>query len=55
VTVTDNQGTPINDLLTFSIPAYSQVIQPLWGLPFTTGVKWTASGAGVTGGMTGFQ
>jgi hypothetical protein len=55
VTITDNQGTPINDLLTFSIPAFSQVIQPLWGLPFTTGVKWTASGSGVTGGMTGYQ
>ncbi len=55
VTVSDNIATPINDILTFSIPAFSQVIQPLWGQSFTTGVKWTASGAGVTGGMLGYQ
>lgn len=55
VTITDNQGTPINDLLTFSIPGNSQIIQPLHGLAFTSGVKWTASGTGVTGGLLGFQ
>jgi hypothetical protein len=55
VTVTDNAGTPINDVLTFSIPANSQLIQPLYGMAFTSGVKWTASGAGVTGGAIGYQ
>lgn len=55
VTVTDNQGTPINDVLTFAIPANSQLIQPLFGIAFTTGVKWSASGAGVTGGLMGYQ
>jgi hypothetical protein len=55
VTVTDNQGTPVNDVLTFSIPPYSQLIQPLGGVAFTTGVKWLASGSGVTGAIIGNQ
>jgi hypothetical protein len=55
VTVTDNAGTPINDILTFSIPANSQLIQPLYGVAFSSGLKWSASGAGVTGGVIGFQ
>jgi hypothetical protein len=55
VTVTDNAGTPINDILTFSIPANSQLIQPLYGIAFSSGVKWSASGAGVTGGALGYQ
>lgn len=54
-TVTDNTGTPINDVLTFSIPANSQLIQPLYGISFNAGVKWSASGSGVTGGMIGYQ
>jgi len=55
VTVTDNQATPINDVLTFSIPGNSQLIQPLWGVAFTTGVKWNASATGVTGAILGYQ
>ena len=55
VTVTDNEGTPINDVLTFSIPAYSQLIQPLYGVAFTSGVKWSASASGVTGAILGYQ
>ena len=55
VTVTDNQGTPINDVLTFSIPAYSQLIQNVGGVAFTTGVKWLASVSGVTGAVIGNQ
>jgi len=55
VTVTDNAGTPINDVLTFSIPGNSQLIQPLAGVAFTTGVKWSASGTGVTGAVLGYQ
>jgi hypothetical protein len=55
VTVTDNAGTPINDVLTFSIPANSQLIQPLYGVAFTTGMKWSASGTGVTGAALGYQ
>jgi hypothetical protein len=54
VTITDNQGTPINDYLAFTV-APGQVIQPLYGLQFTSGVKWSASTTGVTGGMTGYQ
>jgi len=55
VTVTDNQATPINDVLTFSIPGNSQLVQPLWGVAFTTGVKWNASASGVTGAILGYQ
>jgi len=55
VTVTDNTGTPINDILTFSIPANSQLIQDLHGIAFNLGVKWSASGTGVTGGLIGYQ
>jgi hypothetical protein len=55
VTVTDNAGTPINDVLTFSLPANSQLIQPLWGVAFSSGVKWSASGTGVTGAALGYQ
>lgn len=55
VTVSDNAGTPVNDVLTFSIPANSQLLQPLWGIAFSSGVKWTASVSGVTGGMIGYQ
>jgi hypothetical protein len=55
VTVTDNEGTPVNDIITFSLPAYSQLIQPLGGVAFTSGVKWLASGSGVTGALVGNQ
>jgi hypothetical protein len=55
VTVTDNEGTPVNDVLTFSIPASSQLIQPLYGVAFTSGLKWTASTSGVTGAILGYQ
>jgi hypothetical protein len=55
VTVSDNQGTAVNDVLTFSIPANSQLIQPLGGVAFTSGLKWTASGTGVTGAVLGYQ
>jgi len=55
VTVTDNAGTPVNDVLTFTIPANSQLIQPLYGVAFTTGMKWSASGTGVTGAALGYQ
>lgn len=55
VTVTDNTATPINDVLTFSIPAGSQLIQPLYGTSFNLGVKWSASGTGFTGSVLAFQ
>jgi hypothetical protein len=55
ITVSDNAGTPINDVLTFSIPANSQLIQPLWGVAFSSGVKWTASTTGLTGALLGYQ
>ncbi len=55
VTVSDNQATPVNDILTFSIPAFSQVIQPLFGVQFTSGIKWNASATGVTGAIIGYQ
>jgi hypothetical protein len=55
VTITDNTGTPINDVLTFSIPPFSQLIQPLYGAAFNLGVKWTASTTGLTGALVAYQ
>jgi hypothetical protein len=55
ITVSDNQGTPVNDTLTFSIPGNSQLVQKLEGIAFTSGIKWSASGTGVTGGILGYQ
>lgn len=55
VTVTDNTATPINDILTFSIPANSQLIQPLYGVAFNLGLKWGASSTGVTGAVISYQ
>lgn len=55
VTLTDNTGTPINAMLTFAIPGNSNVVEPLHGGAFNAGVKWTASGAGVTGYVVAYQ
>jgi hypothetical protein len=55
VTVTDNTATPINDILTFSIPPFSQLVQPLYGTAFNLGVKWSASASGVTGAVVAYQ
>ena len=55
VSVSDNQGTPVNDILNFIIGPNSQLIQPMWGLQFTSGLKWNASTSGVTGGVVGYQ
>jgi hypothetical protein len=56
VTLTDNAGTPLNAVgPAFSVPALSFVIIPFNGVPFTSGVKWTAGGTGVLGGAVGFQ
>jgi hypothetical protein len=55
VTVSDNQVTPINDVVSFSIPANSQLVPPLSGVAFTSGIKWNASATGVTGAILGYQ
>jgi len=55
VTLTDNTGTPVNALLTFSIPAFSSLVEPLYGSSFNLGVKWAASGSGVTGSVVAYQ
>lgn len=55
VTLTDNTATPINAILTFSIPANSNLVEPLWGGSFNLGIKWAASGAGVTGYVVAYQ
>lgn len=56
VTLTDNAGTPLNAMgPAFSVPGLSNLVVPLWGIPFTTGVKWAAGGTGMLGGMTGYQ
>jgi hypothetical protein len=55
VTVTDNQGSPVTVIATYSIPGNSQVTFPFNFAPFTSGIKWSAGGAGVTGSITGIQ
>jgi hypothetical protein len=56
VTLTDNAGTPLNGVgPAFSLPALSNMMLPFAGVRFASGVKWTASGAGVTGAMWGYQ
>jgi hypothetical protein len=56
VTLTDNAGTPVNGVgPAFSIPGLSNMTIPLYGVPFSSGVKWAAGGTGVTGGMVGYQ
>jgi hypothetical protein len=55
VTLTDNTATPINAVLTFSIPGNSNLVQPLYGGAFNLGIKWSASGTGVTGFVVAYQ
>lgn len=56
VTLTDNAGTPLNGVgPAFSLPGLSNMVVPLNGIPFTSGVKWAAGGTGMLGGMAGFQ
>jgi hypothetical protein len=55
VTLTDNTATPINAVLTFSIPGNSNLIQPLYGGAFNLGIKWSAGGTGVTGYVVAYQ
>jgi len=55
VTLTDNTATPINAVLTFSIPGLSNLIEDLGGGAFNLGVKWSAGGTGVTGYVVAYQ
>lgn len=55
VTLTDNTATPINAVLTFSLPGLSNMILPLDGIGFNLGVKWAASGTGFTGAVVAYQ
>lgn len=56
VTLSDNTGTPLNVVgPAFSVPGLSNMVIPYDGIRFNAGIKWVASGAGVVGGMWGFQ
>lgn len=55
ITLTDNTATPINAVLTFSLPGLSNMILPLDGIGFNLGVKWSASGTGFTGAVVAYQ
>lgn len=55
VTITDGAGSPVALLNAFDITAKSNLILPLHGLPLTSGIKWFASGSGVTGGVVALQ
>lgn len=53
ILITDGQGSPITIVPTFSIPGNSIVRFELG--KSTTGFKWTAGGAGLTGSASGVQ
>lgn len=56
VTLTDNTGTPLNVVgAAFTIPGLSNMVIPFDGIRFNAGIKWVAGGAGIVGGMWGFQ
>jgi hypothetical protein len=56
VTLTDNTGTPLNAVgPAFVIPGLSNMVIPLYGIPFNLGVKWLASGTGGLAGLVGYQ
>jgi hypothetical protein len=55
VTFTDNTATPINAILSFSIPGSSNLIEDLGGGAFNLGVKWAANTTGVTGYVVAYQ
>src|SRR5260370_13846939 len=55
VTVTDGQGTPVTVLSAFSIPANSEVTLPFYGSQMTSGIKWIAGGARLTGTLVAYQ
>jgi hypothetical protein len=53
LTVTDNAGTPVSYLNALTLSPVQTVTFNLFGLKFTSGVKWSASSALVTGGIVG--
>jgi hypothetical protein len=56
VTLTDNTATPLNAVgPAFIVPGLSNMVIPLYGIPFNLGVKWLAGGTGVLGGLVGYQ
>jgi hypothetical protein len=55
VTITDGQGTPVTVLSAFSIPGNSEVTLPFHGSQMTSGIKWIAGGAGLTGTVVAYQ
>jgi hypothetical protein len=55
VTVTDGQATPVTVLSSFSIPGNSEVTLPFHGSQMTSGIKWIAGGAGLTGTVVAYQ
>jgi len=55
VTVTDGQATPVTVLSAFSITGNSEVTLPFHGSQMTSGIKWIAGGAGLTGTVVAYQ
>ena len=55
VTITDGQGSPVTVLSAFSIPGNSAVTLPFHGSQMTSGIKWIAGGAGLTGTVVAYQ
>ncbi len=55
VNVRDRQGTPVNLLNAFSIPANSALLIHGSLVRMISGINWSASGAGVTGAILAYQ
>jgi hypothetical protein len=56
VTVTDNQGTPVTYLASFSLPANSTFVYDLQYVKMASGIKWSAAAASsVNAQVIGFQ
>ena len=56
VNLTDNQGTPVSYLTSFSIPANSTLVYDLNYAKLASGVKWSATNAtSVNAQIVGFQ
>jgi len=54
--LTDNAGTPNNYIVSFSVPANSNMLLPMGGIKFLSGIKWSqVTTSAVLGQIVGVQ